>query len=117
MKEVIKEVSKYYGLWEEQIKAKTRKREIVKPRQIAMYLIHKFSTYPLQQIGSIFNLNHATVIHAIKSVRNDIQTDKDFKKEVDDLIAILQQNHPYLFKKKTIPFKAKFFCNPVKYEL
>jgi hypothetical protein len=49
-----------------------RNRNIVIPRQIAMYLIRVHCGHTLQGIGEVFHVNHATVIHAIKCVTNGL---------------------------------------------
>ena len=59
----------------------SRKREIVAPRQIAMYYTHKLTNLTLSSIGSIFNKNHATVLHSINVVKGLLQFDKEFKEQ------------------------------------
>lgn len=64
----------------EDIQSKTRKRNIVQARQLAMYFSKKMTQQSLSTIGSLIgNKDHATVLHACKSVKNLIETDKDFK--------------------------------------
>ena len=68
------------------IKSKTRKREIVQARQIAMYFSKSFTKSSLATIGSqIGGKDHATVLHACKTVNNLIDTDKRFRCYIDEI--------------------------------
>lgn len=63
-----------------------RTREIAQARQIAMYLCKKHTKSPLTAIGSaIGGKNHATVLHAVKAIQNLIETDKAFKRQVEEI--------------------------------
>ncbi len=75
-----KVVCDHYGLPIDQIHAKTRKREIVQARQVAMYFAKKHTKSSLATIGQqCGNKDHATVLHACKTISNLIDTDKEFK--------------------------------------
>jgi len=79
-------IETYYGLGGGAIKIKTRKREIVQARQIAMYFSKLLTGLSLAKIGkSIGNKDHATVLHACKTVNNLIDTDKKFKYDIDEI--------------------------------
>ncbi len=81
-----KMVCEYFGIPIEKIHSSTRKREIVQARQLAMYFSKNFTKSSLASIGSkCGNKDHATVLHACKTVKNLADTDKGFKKYVDDL--------------------------------
>ena len=81
-----KVVSDYFQLDTETLKSKTRKRHIVQARQLAMYFSNKFTKASLANIGSqIGDRDHATVLHAVKTVDNLVATDKQFKKFVEDI--------------------------------
>ena len=68
----------------ELIYIKTRKREIVICRQLIMYFLKKFNRkQTLAEIGSVYGKDHATVLHAIKTVNNLIDTDKSFSCKVE----------------------------------
>ncbi len=76
----------HFGLPLEQINAKTRKREIVQARQVAMYFSKKHTKSSLAAIGlQCGNKNHATVLHACKTVSNLIDTDKTFRQFVNEI--------------------------------
>jgi len=81
-----KVVSDYFSMDVETLQSKTRKRHIVQARQLAMYFSKKLTKASLASIGSqIGKRDHATVLHACKTVDNLSTTDKQFKKYVEDL--------------------------------
>ena len=81
-----KVVSDYFQMDIETLQSKTRKRHIVQARQIAMYFAKKFTKASLASIGTqIGRRDHATVLHACKTVDNLSFTDKQFRKYVEDL--------------------------------
>ncbi|MFA6713490.1 MAG: helix-turn-helix domain-containing protein, partial [Bacteroidales bacterium] len=66
--------------------SKTRKREIVQARQIAMYLSRNLTKTSLASIGSqIGGKDHATVLHAYNTVCDLIDTDRSFRQFVSDI--------------------------------
>lgn len=70
----------------EQMKAKTRKRDIVQARQIAMFFAKEMTRHSLKSIGIHFGgRDHSTVIHALQTVNDLIATDKYFKQNVSDI--------------------------------
>ena len=70
---IIKEICKYYSLTTEQIKGKSRKREIVKARFISIYIIKNETDFTLSAIRRIFNRDHSTILHSIKIINNTIE--------------------------------------------
>ena len=79
-------VCDYFGLPLELINSKTRKREIVQARQLAMYFAKKHTKSSLATIGlHCGNKDHATVLHACRTVNNLIETDKQFRAYVEEL--------------------------------
>ena len=81
-----KVVSDYFQMDVETLQSKTRKRHIVQARQLAMFFAKKFTKASLASIGSqIGQRDHATVLHACKTVDNLSSTDKQFRKYVEDL--------------------------------
>ena len=81
-----KVVSDYFQLDLEVLQSKTRKRHVVQARQLAMFFAKKFTKSSLANIGSqIGDRDHATVLHACKTVDNLVTTDKQFRKFVDDI--------------------------------
>ena len=81
-----KVVCNYYNIGLEQLQSKTRKREIVQARQVAMFFSKSMTKSSLATIGSqIGGKDHATVLHACKTVNNLIETDKRFRLQVDEI--------------------------------
>jgi chromosomal replication initiator protein len=81
-----KVVSDYFEMDVATLQSKTRKRHIVQARQLAMFFAKKFTKASLASIGSqIGKRDHATVLHACKTVENLAETDKQFRKYKEDL--------------------------------
>ena len=79
-------IADYFNLDIESLHSKTRKRNVVQARQLAMFFSKKYTKSSLSTIGSqIGQRDHATVLHACKTVENLIETDREFKKYVSDL--------------------------------
>ncbi len=81
-----KVVSDYFEMDVATLQSKTRKRHIVQARQLAMFFAKKYTKASLASIGSqIGKRDHATVLHACKTVDNLAETDKQFRKYLEDL--------------------------------
>ena len=79
-------IADYFNLDIESLHSKTRKRNVVQARQLAMFFSKNYTKSSLSTIGSqIGQRDHATVLHACKTVENLIETDREFKKYVSDL--------------------------------
>ncbi|MEE0973205.1 MAG: chromosomal replication initiator protein DnaA [Paludibacteraceae bacterium] len=86
IKSIVDTVCKYFGVTTEQMQSASRKREIVQARQIAMFFANKLTEETLTTIGTtIGNRNHATVLHACKTVSDLAETDKQFRRCVEEL--------------------------------
>ncbi|MBE6224798.1 MAG: chromosomal replication initiator protein DnaA [Bacteroidales bacterium] len=81
----------YFGITRDLMLSKTRKREIVQARQIAMYLGRSLTKVSLAAIGTqIGGKDHATVLHACNTVSDLIATDRTFKQYVADIEKLLK---------------------------
>jgi chromosomal replication initiator protein len=81
-----KVVCDYFDIPIETMKSKTRKREIVQCRQLAMFFSKQMTKSSLAMIGKhCGNKDHATVLHACKTVNNLADTDKRFKGYISDI--------------------------------
>ena len=81
-----KTVCEYLNLDLETFSSPKRTREIAQARQIAMYLSKKYTKAPLTAIGAaIGGKNHATVLHAFKAISNLIETDKAFRRQMEEI--------------------------------
>jgi chromosomal replication initiator protein len=88
-----KVVCDYFDMPMELMKSKTRKREIVQARQLAMFFAKKLTKSSLASIGAqCGNKDHATVLHAVRTVNNLADTDKRFRLYVDEIEKKLTLN-------------------------
>ena len=87
-------VCDYFELPLETLKSKTRKREVVQARQLAMYFSKSLTKSSLSAIGAhCGGKDHATVLHACRTVNNLMETDKKFKGYISDLQKRINLNH------------------------
>jgi chromosomal replication initiator protein len=89
IKDIVKTVTTFYNIDERFIYEKTRKKEVVKPRQVLMYILREdFNiSYPLigQKLGG---RDHTTVIHSCEKVKNDIKRDPILLQEIEQIRAL-----------------------------
>ncbi len=91
--QVIKIIADFYSIDEKNLFKKTRKKEIVKPRQIAMYLLREDLNTSYPYIGQKFGQrDHTTVIHAYRKINEAIKIDEKLKQEISDIRNLLY-NH------------------------
>jgi chromosomal replication initiator protein len=83
---IYKTVCDYFKIATDNAQSKTRKREIVQARQIAMYFSKNLTKTSLASIGAqIGGKNHATVVHACKTLNNLMETDRNFCEMVGNI--------------------------------
>lgn len=88
---VKKVVANYYGVTVTDLSSTTRKREIVFPRQIAIYLIRTIYNIPLQKIGDFFGgKDHTTISHGYDKIKKQVETDWTVKQDLDNLKKSLE---------------------------
>ena len=91
VEDIIEKVCEYYKVDTSTIHTKTRKREVVQVRQVAMYLAKKHTETSSSKIGQLIGKkDHATVLHACKIVKDQVDVDKAFKNEIDEIEATLR---------------------------
>jgi chromosomal replication initiator protein len=76
-------VSREYNITVEEMVSKSRKKMIVKPRQVAIYLSRKYTDQPLKVIGKSFNRYHATALHSIGVVEKQFQKEGNFRRQME----------------------------------
>ena len=87
-----KRVADHYQIRHSDMTSKRRPNAIAFPRQIAMYLSRQLTRHSLQEIGEAFGgRDHGTVIHAVKTVENMMETDDSVRGSVDFLKAQLSK--------------------------
>ena len=83
-KKIIQAVVEFYDLKEKEIFEKSRKKEIVKPRQITMFLLREELKYSFPAIGRIFRgKDHTTAIHAFKKIQRQMGEDENLNEEIN----------------------------------
>jgi chromosomal replication initiator protein len=83
---VVKQISEYYNLDENVIYEKTRRKEIVKARQIIMFILREDFNESYPSIGSkLGGKDHTTVIHSYEKIKQELKTDSELMKELEDI--------------------------------
>lgn len=89
--DIIEIVCKHYGLEVSAIQTKSRKHEVVQARQIAMFLAKDNTDFTTSRIGKLIgNRDHATVLHAFKTVKELEEVDKNFHEELEEIRIALK---------------------------
>ena len=90
---ILDSVCKYFNVSKEDIIGKKKNKEIVEPRQIAMFLMYEMLDLPLTSIGQIFGgRDHTTVMHAREKVTDMIKNNNRIKVIVNDLKSMANRN-------------------------
>lgn len=90
VKHVVSKVAEFYGIDEESIYEKTRRREVVRPRQVIMYLLREDFSVSYPTIGTkLGGRDHTTVIHSCEKVKREIASDAELAKEIQDIRTLL----------------------------
>ena len=84
-------VAEYYSLDVEKMLSSSRKRSIVIPRQLSMFMAKKLTKLPLSKIGAAFGgKDHTTVLYACKQMKNMMETDVNFNEEVASVERMIE---------------------------
>ncbi|HET8574638.1 MAG TPA: chromosomal replication initiator protein DnaA [Candidatus Paceibacterota bacterium] len=90
-KEVVEIVAQFYHVDKNAIYEKTRRKEVVKPRQVAMYILREDINESYPSIGeNIGGRDHTTVIHSCEKIKNDLKTNSVLMQEMDQLRAMFR---------------------------
>jgi chromosomal replication initiator protein len=84
---ILREVSNFYTIPVEKLRGSGRSREMVQPRQVAMYLVRKLTDYSLPEIGKVFSRDHTTVLHSINKVEEYLKTSSEMENIIKTLIS------------------------------
>ncbi len=86
IKDVLKAVCEYYNIEEKSLYEKTRRKEVVKPRQIAMYILRQDFNTSYPYIGAkLGGRDHTTVIHACEKIKSAIKSSPTLEQEIDSI--------------------------------
>lgn len=90
--DIITQVCKHYNVEDSELHSKSRKREVVQARQVAMFLTKQFTDLSASKIGAfIGKKDHATVLHSIKTIKEQYDVDKTFQEEIEDIKTCLKK--------------------------
>ncbi len=90
VKNVVNKVAEFYGIDEESIYEKTRRREVVRPRQVIMYLLREDFNISYPTIGSkLGGRDHTTVIHSCEKIKREVVGDNELAKEIQNIRTLL----------------------------
>ena len=90
IKDIVKIVSDFYNIDEDSIYNKTRRKEVVKPRQIVMYLLREDFNISFPSIGEkLGGRDHTTVIHSYEKIKEDLKTNPMLLQEINQLRSML----------------------------
>lgn len=90
IEEIIKTVSRHFGVSKPDILSQRRHRSVVWPRQIGMYLSKQLTARSLPEIGRRFgNRDHTTVLHAIRKIDKELAGNPRLRDELEDLKKML----------------------------
>ncbi len=82
----------HFSLEPQQIRSRSRKRDVALPRQIAMYLSRKYTDSSLQVIGRAFDRDHATVLHSVRKIEKQMAVSGKFRSQVKYLASQLEKH-------------------------
>ena len=84
--DIMERVCQHYGVTQQQVVSKSRKREFVQVRQVAMYLAQKHTKMPASRIGLLIgSRDHSTVIHSCATIEKRLKVDKSFAEEMNSI--------------------------------
>jgi chromosomal replication initiator protein len=84
MDEILQVVAEYYGVSPAVLKSKGRSKEVVLPRQVAMYLIRQITSASLPEIGAFFGgRDHTTALYAIQKIDRLLGSDQELARVVE----------------------------------
>ena len=87
-------ISKYYNVDPVKVRrGKSRKRELTKPRQVAHYIAVVFFNFTLQSVGNFYHKDHATILYSKKTVQNEIDTNREYKTEILNILNKLKNGN------------------------
>lgn len=88
--EIVKSICEYYQIEETLIYSKTRRKDVVYPRQVIMYMLREEYDISYPTIGDkLGGRDHTTVIHSYEKIKGEIKVNPHLNKEIEDLRSIL----------------------------
>ena len=88
--EVVRRIAQYYEIAEKSIYEKTRKKEVVKPRQIIMYMLREEFNVSYPSIGEkLGGRDHTTVIHSCEKIKAEVKTNTALEQELEHIRTLI----------------------------
>jgi chromosomal replication initiator protein len=90
VKNVVDKVAEFYGIDEDSIYEKTRRREVVRPRQVIMYILREDFSISYPTIGTkLGGRDHTTVIHSCEKIKREVIVDNELAREIQNIRSLL----------------------------
>lgn len=90
VEEVVRRIAQYYDVQEKSIYEKTRKKEVVKPRQVIMYVLREEMNVSYPSIGEkLGGRDHTTVIHSCEKVKEEVKRNPSLEQEIEHIRSII----------------------------
>jgi chromosomal replication initiator protein len=90
VEEVVRRIAQYYEIPEKSIYEKTRKKEVVKPRQIIMYMLREEFSVSYPSIGEkLGGRDHTTVIHSCEKIKEEVKMNNALEQEIDHIRTLI----------------------------
>lgn len=90
VEEVVRRISQYYEVPEKSIYEKTRKKEVVKPRQIIMYVLREEFNVSYPSIGEkLGGRDHTTVIHSCEKIKDEVKRNNSLEQELEHIRSLV----------------------------
>ena len=83
MREIVAHVCRYFQIDPDTLTAKSKKRSLVYPRQLAIYLIRKYTDEPLHSIGALFGRDHSSILYAARAFEKKLSSSPRARREAD----------------------------------
>lgn len=88
---IIDTVCKYYNVKKEQVLGKSRPKNVVIPRQMAMYIAREELNDSFPDLVKYFNKDHSTIVHAYERVQKALKNNDRTRKELKDILTLLKR--------------------------
>ena len=90
IEEVVRRVAQYYSISEQGIYEKSRKKEVVRPRQVIMYILREEFNISFPTIGEkLGGRDHTTVIHSCEKIKKEIEVNSVTEQEVEHIRSLV----------------------------
>ena len=90
VEEIVRRIAQYYEVAEKSIYEKTRKKVVVKPRQIIMYMLREEFSVSYPSIGEkLGGRDHTTVIHSCEKIKEEIKTNNALEAELEHIRTLI----------------------------